>query len=197
MAGRFLSCRAHCRAAGLLGTVRIAAYGSGAAETAVRTTTTTYLGRRHARSHATAATAITAAVAPAAAPTETEQRDMVMAALGMQVPERDAAAAAAPAQEQQQQQEELKKQRYKLLRAVKKHMEHMNDPWTIAQHVEQTLLKDRFDEALLLTEQCSKDRQVVVAWNHLIGYQLERQQLRPAIKLFNEASAEAKSSGPA
>lgn len=79
-----------------------------------------------------------------------------------------------------------KKQRERLQRAVKKHLDYMDDPWKIAQHIEQTLAKDRFDEALLLTQKASKDSQVVVAWNHLIGYQLEQQQLKKAIKLFNE-----------
>ncbi|KAG6002117.1 hypothetical protein E4U21_003443 [Claviceps maximensis] len=79
-----------------------------------------------------------------------------------------------------------RKQREKLQRAVKKHLAYLDDPWKIAQHVEQTLLKNRFDEALLLTQQSSKDGQVVVAWNHLIGYQMERQQLKQAINLFND-----------
>ncbi|OAA44864.1 pentatricopeptide repeat protein [Metarhizium rileyi] len=79
-----------------------------------------------------------------------------------------------------------KKQREKLQWAVKKHLNYMDDPWKIAQHVDQTLAKDRFDEALLLAQNASKDRQVVVTWNHLIGYLLEKQQLKKAIKLFNE-----------
>lgn len=79
-----------------------------------------------------------------------------------------------------------KRQREKLQRAVNKHLDYMDDPWKIAQHVGQTLARDRFDEALLLTQRASKDRQVVVAWNHLIDYQLERQHLKKAIKLFNE-----------
>lgn len=79
-----------------------------------------------------------------------------------------------------------KKQRDRLQRAVKKHLDHMEDPWKIAQHVDQTLAKDRFEEALLLTQRASKDGQVVVAWNHLIGYLLEKQQLKKAVKLFNE-----------
>ncbi|GJN80657.1 hypothetical protein PLIIFM63780_004184 [Purpureocillium lilacinum] len=79
-----------------------------------------------------------------------------------------------------------KKDRARLQRAVNKHLEHIEDPWKIAQHVEQTLAKDRFDEALLLTQQASKDRQVVVAWNHLISYLLGKQQLKKAVKLYND-----------
>ncbi|KND92809.1 Pentatricopeptide repeat-containing protein 2, mitochondrial [Tolypocladium ophioglossoides CBS 100239] len=79
-----------------------------------------------------------------------------------------------------------KKEKAKLQRAVNKQLTYIDDPWKIAQHIEQTLAKDRFDEALLLTQKASKDRQVVVAWNHLLGYQLEKQQLKTAIKLYNE-----------
>ncbi|KAK2594221.1 hypothetical protein QQS21_008063 [Conoideocrella luteorostrata] len=82
--------------------------------------------------------------------------------------------------------EPRQKLREKMQRAVKKHLSHMEDPWKIAQHVEQTLAKDRYDEALLLARKVSKDRQVVVAWNHLIEYQLEQQQLKQAVKLYNE-----------
>ena len=81
-----------------------------------------------------------------------------------------------------------KKEKAKLQRAVNKQLTYIDDPWKIAQHIEQTLAKDRFDEALLLTQKASKDRQVVVAWNHLIGYQLEKQQLKTAIRLYNEVS---------
>ncbi|UNI21549.1 hypothetical protein JDV02_007529 [Purpureocillium takamizusanense] len=84
-----------------------------------------------------------------------------------------------------------KKERARLQRAVNKHLAHMEDPWKIAQHVEQTLAKDRFDEALLLTQQASKDRQVVVAWNHLISYLLEKQQLKKAVKLYNDMKKRA------
>ena len=79
-----------------------------------------------------------------------------------------------------------KKKREQLQRAVKKQLSYMEDPYKIAQHVEQTLAKGQFDEAVLLTQRASKDRQVVVAWNHLIGYQLEKQQLKKAIKLYND-----------
>lgn len=78
------------------------------------------------------------------------------------------------------------KNRERLERIVKKHMNYMDDPWKIAQYVEQTLEKDRYDEALLLVQKASKDRQVVVAWNHLINYQLQKQQIRLAVKLYNE-----------
>lgn len=79
-----------------------------------------------------------------------------------------------------------KRQKDKLRRTVKKHLSHSDDPFVIAQHVETILRKDMYDEALLLTQQASKDKNVVVAWNHLIGYQLEKQRLKNAMKLYND-----------
>ncbi|KAG5925490.1 hypothetical protein E4U53_003292 [Claviceps sorghi] len=165
MATSFLTCRA-C----LARTVQLAACGTttskGSTETASRmTSAAAHLGRQpRARGYATAVSVpVTDAERPVDAPSPRQAPDGDVAAL-------------------------QKKQRQKLQRAVKKHLAHMDDPWKIAQHVEQTLQKNRFDEALLLTQQSSKDGQVVVAWNHLIGYQLERQQLKQAIKLFNDAS---------
>ncbi|KAG6014065.1 hypothetical protein E4U43_006983 [Claviceps pusilla] len=168
MAASFLSCRA-C----LTSTLRTAAYRSSSSTTTTTTietasrlaTPSAHLARRRRYTTAVLAT-----------------EKSVDAPQSLQVPEQDAAVA-------------QQRQREKLQRAVKKHLAHMDDPWKIAQHVEQTLLKNRFDEALLLTQQSSKDGQVVVAWNHLIGYLLEKQQLKQAIKLFNEASC-AKSQHP-
>ena len=74
----------------------------------------------------------------------------------------------------------------KLRRTVKKHLSNSSDPYIIAQHVETILKKDQYDEALLLTQQASKDQNVVVAWNHLIGYQLEKQRLKAGMKLYND-----------
>ncbi|KAL6862054.1 pentatricopeptide repeat protein, partial [Trichoderma novae-zelandiae] len=79
-----------------------------------------------------------------------------------------------------------KKDFERLQRIVKKHLQHMDDPWKIGQYVQDALAKDRFDEALLLTKTAGKDRQVVVAWNHLINYLLDKQQLKNAIKLYND-----------
>ncbi|EHK47277.1 hypothetical protein TRIATDRAFT_163421, partial [Trichoderma atroviride IMI 206040] len=81
-----------------------------------------------------------------------------------------------------------KKNQERLERIVKKELTHINteDPWKIAQYVENALAADRFEEALLLTKTAGKDCQVVVAWNHLIGYLLGKQKLREAIKLYND-----------
>ncbi|KAF6814372.1 pentatricopeptide repeat containing protein [Colletotrichum sojae] len=80
-----------------------------------------------------------------------------------------------------------KRSQQKLEWAVGKHLEHMSDPWKIAKHVEATLEKDRFDEALLLTKRASVGKQCVVAWNHLIDYEIRKQKrLGAAIKLYND-----------
>lgn len=73
---------------------------------------------------------------------------------------------------------------------VRKHLEHMKDPFKIAEHVERTLKKDLFEEALELTRTASKDAQCQVSWNYLIDYQLRNQKLHGAIKLFNEVRSE-------
>ncbi|KAK1971144.1 pentatricopeptide repeat domain-containing protein [Colletotrichum sublineola] len=63
----------------------------------------------------------------------------------------------------------------------------MDDPFKIAQQVEATLKKDRFDEALLLVHRAGKTKQVVVAWNHLIEYQIrDKKRINAAIKLYND-----------
>lgn len=74
----------------------------------------------------------------------------------------------------------------KLAWVVRKHLEHMEDPFKIAEHVKRTLEKDRFEEALELTRTASKDAQCQVSWSYLIDYQLNNQRLHAAIKLFNE-----------
>ncbi|ROT42792.1 hypothetical protein SODALDRAFT_326956 [Sodiomyces alkalinus F11] len=76
----------------------------------------------------------------------------------------------------------------KLRHAVKKHLEHMHNSFTIAKHVERTLRKnpERFEETLLLVQTASKDHGCTVAWNHLIDHQLQSQRLRAAVRLFND-----------
>lgn len=79
-----------------------------------------------------------------------------------------------------------KKAREKLERAAKKNLQYLDDPWKLGQYVSDALAKGRFDEALLLTQKSSSRGQMSVSWNHLINYQLEQQQLRKAIQLYNE-----------
>ncbi|KAK7398338.1 hypothetical protein QQX98_012293 [Neonectria punicea] len=84
-----------------------------------------------------------------------------------------------------------KRAKEKLERAVKKNLPYLDDPWKLGQYVNDALAKDRYDEALLLTQKASNKDQVVVSWNHLINYLLEKQQLRNAVKLYNEMKKRA------
>jgi len=62
------------------------------------------------------------------------------------------------------------------------------DPYKTAGFVREKLLAaDRLEEALLLTQKSSKYGQMVVAWNHLIDYQLSKQRLGAATTTYNEA----------
>ena len=74
----------------------------------------------------------------------------------------------------------------KLERNVRYTLKNMDDPYQVAQHVRQILGKGSYDEALLLTQTASRSMNAVVSWNHLIDYNLENQQLKQAIKLFND-----------
>lgn len=78
------------------------------------------------------------------------------------------------------------KAQQRLERAVNKHLERLDDPWNIGKYVEQALERGAFDEALLLVQKASRAKQVVVAWNHLIDYQLKQDRIKDAVKLFNE-----------
>ena len=69
---------------------------------------------------------------------------------------------------------------------MNKHLQHLKDPFKIAEHVLRTLEKGRFEEAALLTRKASRDTKVTVSWNHLIDYQMRNQRLNSALKLYNE-----------
>ncbi|KAM6526354.1 hypothetical protein FSOLCH5_002470 [Fusarium solani] len=84
-----------------------------------------------------------------------------------------------------------KKTRERLERNVLKELHYLQDPYKIAERVQAALEKDKYDEALFMTQKASKDYAVVVSWNHLIGYMLKKQQLRKAIKLYNEMKKRA------
>ena len=86
----------------------------------------------------------------------------------------------------------MAKRRQKQLEfAVGKHLQYLKDPLKIAEHVQATLAKDRYDEALLLVRTASRDTKVTVSWNHLIDYLMKQQRLNAAIKLYNEMKKRA------
>ncbi|KAJ4308218.1 hypothetical protein N0V84_012227 [Fusarium piperis] len=84
-----------------------------------------------------------------------------------------------------------KKARERLERNVMKELQYLQDPYKIAERVQAALAKDQYDEALFMTQKASKGYEVVVSWNYLIDYTLRKQQLRKAIKLYNEMKKRA------
>jgi len=80
-----------------------------------------------------------------------------------------------------------KKENLRMERAVNKELQYLNnDPWKVAEYVKKALEAKKFDQAHLLVQKGSKGMQLVVSWNFLLGYLLDQQQLKAAIKLFNE-----------
>jgi pentatricopeptide repeat protein len=72
---------------------------------------------------------------------------------------------------------------------VKKHLEYLDNNFKIAEHVERTLERGDYDEALLLVREASRKGDVVVSWNHLISYLMRTQRLHAAVKIYNEVRA--------
>lgn len=85
--------------------------------------------------------------------------------------------------------EARRKQRFNTV--VSKELKHLSeDPWNVQAWVERALKRDFFDEALAIVQKRSyKETQLTVAWNHLIDYCLKNQQLRKALKVFNDVSS--------
>jgi hypothetical protein len=80
-----------------------------------------------------------------------------------------------------------KKENLRMERAVNKELQYLNnDPWKVAEYVKKALEAKKFDQAHLLVQKGSKDMQLVVSWNFLLEYLLNQQQVKAAIKLFNE-----------
>ncbi|KAK1832364.1 hypothetical protein QBC39DRAFT_349330 [Podospora conica] len=96
-----------------------------------------------------------------------------------------------PSDEQTPEEMMAKKRQKALEFAVSKHLQYLKDPLKIAEHVQATLVKDRYDEALLLVRTASRDTKLTVSWNHLIDYLMKNQRLNAAIKLYNEMKKRA------
>lgn len=87
-----------------------------------------------------------------------------------------------------------KRRRNRFDTIVKKELKHLSDdPWQVQAWVEKALARDAFEEAYAIVQKRSyKDAQLTVAWNHLIDYLLQKQQMRRAFKIFNDASYRSK-----
>ncbi|KAI0526472.1 hypothetical protein F5B22DRAFT_159488 [Xylaria bambusicola] len=75
--------------------------------------------------------------------------------------------------------------------AARKELEYLNDALHIANRVAAALNKDDFEVAAQITRQASKDKNVIVSWNHLIDYQLRNGRIHAAMKLYNEMKKRA------
>jgi len=73
--------------------------------------------------------------------------------------------------------------------AVRKELQYLKDPVDAAYHVRAVLKKGDFEHAAHLTRLATKTMNVVVSWNHLIEYQLGKDSIHHALKLYNEVSA--------
>ena len=81
-----------------------------------------------------------------------------------------------------------KEEKQRLMRLVKRELQHVVDPYHIGKLVENLLAKDEVEHALLLTQTASKYKPVVVAWNHLITYFFMKDQFRRAITSYNQVN---------
>ncbi|KAF5697680.1 Pentatricopeptide repeat-containing protein [Fusarium globosum] len=85
-----------------------------------------------------------------------------------------------------------RRENLRMERAVNKELQYLNnDPWKVAEYVRKALEAKKFDQAHLLVQKGSKDMQLVVPWNFLLEYLLDQQQVKAAIKLFNEMKKRA------
>ncbi|KAG9255178.1 uncharacterized protein F5Z01DRAFT_680810 [Emericellopsis atlantica] len=85
------------------------------------------------------------------------------------------------------------KAKAKFNRVVKNQLQHMSDdPYAIAHYVEKALDRGAFEEAITVTRKLtSQGKQLIVAWNHLIDYQLKNQNVKEALKIFNDMKKRA------
>jgi len=65
-------------------------------------------------------------------------------------------------------------------------MRYLPDRWHHSKLVRSLLAQDRREEALLLIQRSGKEFQLTVSWNHLIEYELKKQRLHGAVKLYND-----------
>lgn len=83
---------------------------------------------------------------------------------------------------------ERKRDLEKMMRAVKKELRYTTDPYHIAADVAKKLAENDYEKALMLTQEASKNHQVVVSWNYLIAHLLAAKKMQGAIKLYNDVS---------
>ncbi|KAI3337135.1 hypothetical protein HD806DRAFT_475791 [Xylariaceae sp. AK1471] len=75
--------------------------------------------------------------------------------------------------------------------AARKELDYLKDPLHIANRVRKALDSDDFKHAAEITRQASKHTKVAVSWNHLIDYELKKDRIHSAFKLYNEMKKRA------
>jgi len=71
---------------------------------------------------------------------------------------------------------------------VLRKLKFLKDPLKLAENVRLTLRDGEFDKAERLVRFASREGLYIVAWNHLINYQISHGKVNGAIKTYNEVS---------
>lgn len=72
---------------------------------------------------------------------------------------------------------------------LKLELRWLKDPVRLADHTVKLLREGNSEKALEIVRLASKDVQCTVSWNHLIDYEMSKQRVSPAVKLYNEVSS--------
>lgn len=76
-------------------------------------------------------------------------------------------------------------------KALLKELEYLPDPLKLAEHIHYVLRNAQPEKALDLVRLASKDRQCIVAWNHIIDFHMKAGRVSEALKFYNEMKKRA------
>lgn len=76
-------------------------------------------------------------------------------------------------------------------KALRTELQYLSDPLKLAEHVHYTLRCRKPEKALNLCRLASKERQVIVSWNHCVDWYMTNNQPDEAIKIYNEMKKRA------
>lgn len=68
-------------------------------------------------------------------------------------------------------------------------MRWLKDPVRLADRTVNLLREGNAEKALEIVRLASKDVKCTVSWNHLIDYEMSKQRVSGAVKLYNEVSS--------
>ena len=72
---------------------------------------------------------------------------------------------------------------------LKLEMRWLKDPVRLADHTVNLLREGNAEKALEIVRLASKDVKCTVSWNHLIDYEMSKERVGGAVKLYNEVSS--------